>query len=113
MDKMTKYRELIKKILTEHVDISRRQPIPGVEKLLIADDENGHYVWLDLGWRQGERVNSPIIQARIKDGKIWIEENWTDIDIADQLMEAGVPRQDIVLALHAPEMRQYTEFAAA
>lgn len=113
MDKMTKYRELTKKILKEHVEISQRQPIPGVEKLLIADDETGHYIWLNLGWRSGERFNSPIIQARIKDGKIWIEENWTDIDIADQLMEAGVPKQDIVLALHAPEMRQYTEFAAA
>ena len=26
---------------------------------------------------------------------------------------AGVPKEDIVLAFHAPEMRPYTEFAAA
>ncbi len=113
MDKMMKYRELVKKILKEHVDISRRQPIPGVEKLLIVDDENGHYIWLNLGWWKGERLNSPTIYARLKDGKIWIEEDWTDIGFADQLLAAGVPKEDIVLALHAPEMRQYTEFAAA
>ncbi len=112
MDKMTKYRETVKQILKEHVDISRRQTIPGVEKLLVADDESGNYIWLTLGWRNGERLNSPVIQARVKDGKIWIEENWTDLDFADQLMEAGVPKEDIVLALHNPEMREMTKFAA-
>jgi hypothetical protein len=29
------------------------------------------------------------------------------------LLEAGVPKEDIVLAFHEPEMRQYTEFAVA
>lgn len=28
-------------------------------------------------------------------------------------LEAGVPKEDIVLAFHQPELRQYTEFAAA
>lgn len=113
MDKMTKYKETVKQILQENVDISRRQPVPGVEKLLIADDQNGHYIWLRLGWKNGKRQNSIVIQARVKDGKIWVEEDWTDIGFVDQLLEAGVPKEDIVLAFHAPEMRQYTEFAAA
>ncbi|MGH9801107.1 MAG: XisI protein [Blastocatellia bacterium] len=113
MDKMTKYRETVKQILTEHVDISRRQAAPDVEKLLIADDEHGHYIWLRLGWKNGQRQNSPVIQARVKDGKIWVEEDWTDICFVEQLLEAGVPKEDIVLAFHAPELREYTEFAVA
>jgi hypothetical protein len=113
MDKLTKYRDLIKQILTQYVEFDNRRPNPEIEHLLIADDEHGHYIWLNLGWSKGERLNSPTIYVRLKDGKIWIEEDWTDIGIANQLLEAGVPREDIVLALHAPEMRQYTEFAAA
>ena len=113
MDKLTNYRQLIKKLLTHYVEISQRQPSPGVEELLIADDASGHYFWLNLGWTKGERINATTIHLRLKDGKIWIEENWTDFDIADELIAAGVPKTDIVLALHAPEMRQYAEFAAA
>lgn len=31
--------------------------------------------------------------------------------IADELVREGVPKQDIVIAYHAPHVRQYTEFA--
>ena len=30
---------------------------------------------------------------------------------ADQLVEHDVPKEDIVLAYHAPHVRQYTDFA--
>jgi len=113
MDKMMKYRELIKKILKEHVDISRRQPIPGVEKLLITDDENGHYIWMKLGWEGRERANWIIVHVRLCNGKFRIEEDMTEVGVANELIEAGVPKEDIVLAFQPPEMRQYTEFAAA
>jgi hypothetical protein len=113
MDKMTRYRELIKKILKENVDISRRQPIPGVEKLLIADDENGHYIWMKLGWENRGRANWVVAHVRLQDGKFRIEDDMTEFGVANQLIEAGVPKEDIVLAFHHPEERQYTEFAAA
>ncbi|NEO02004.1 MAG: XisI protein, partial [Moorea sp. SIO3I7] len=51
------------------------------------------------------------VHVDIKDGKIWIQHDGSEIAIADQLVELGVPKQDIVLAYQAPIMRQYTEFA--
>ena len=42
-----------------------------------------------------------------------MENNWTEADIVDSLVERGVPPEDIVLAFHPPEMRHYTEFATA
>jgi hypothetical protein len=47
------------------------------------------------------------------DRKFWIEEDWTEDGIAADLVRAGVPKEDIVLAFHEPGMRQYTDFAAA
>ena len=47
----------------------------------------------------------------IIDGKIWVQHDGTEDVIADQLVEKGVPKQDIVLAYHAPNVRKYTDFA--
>ncbi|MGC1305871.1 MAG: element excision factor XisI family protein [Phormidesmis sp.] len=47
----------------------------------------------------------------IKDGKIWIQHDGTEAGIATQLLELGVPANDIVLAFHSPNMRKFTEFA--
>ncbi|WP_425445542.1 element excision factor XisI family protein [Tychonema bourrellyi] len=52
-----------------------------------------------------------IIYIEIKDGKIWIERDGTEIGVANELLEAGVPKTDIVLAFYAPYRRPYTEFA--
>jgi hypothetical protein len=111
MDKLTGYRHLIKRILTEYVELCRRQPKADVETLLIMDEERGHYLWLKLGWEQGRRVKYITVYVRLRDGKFWIEEDWTEDGIATDLVREGVPREDIVLAFHEPEMRKYTEFA--
>ncbi len=34
-----------------------------------------------------------------------------NMTIATQLLELGVPANDIILAFHSPYMRQFTEFA--
>ena len=115
MDKLNNYKKLIKQLLSQYAKLDSPSTIPGVQvdHLLVADDEQGHYIWLNLGWWKGERLNSPTIHARLKNGKIWIEEDWTDIGFADQLMAAGVPKEDIVLAFQHPQERPLTEFAVA
>jgi hypothetical protein len=47
----------------------------------------------------------------IKDGKIWIQHDGTEIGIANELVKLGVPKEDIVLAFHEPFVRPYTGFA--
>ncbi|HBB33754.1 MAG TPA: hypothetical protein DC064_18635, partial [Cyanobacteria bacterium UBA9273] len=34
-----------------------------------------------------------------------------EIGVANELVEAGVPKEDIVLTFHAPYKRKYTELA--
>jgi hypothetical protein len=53
------------------------------------------------------------VYVRIRDHKFWIEEDWTEDGIANDLVQAGVPHEDIVLAFHEPKMRQHTSFATA
>lgn len=113
MDKVATYRALIKRILTSYATIVAQQPTPGVETLLAFDDERDQYLWLQVGWAQRRRVQGITVHARLCDGKIWIEQDWTENGIATDLYQAGVPRKDIVLAFHEPEFRSLSEVAVA
>lgn len=113
MDKLTKYRQLIKQLLLEQVALAERSPLAEVETIPVFDEERDDYLIRDVGWLQRKRVRNTLLDVRLRNGKIWIEEDWTEEGLATALLEAGVPKEDIVLAFHAPEMRQYTEFAVA
>ena len=54
-----------------------------------------------------------MIHIRLKDGKIWVEEDWTEEGVAADLLQKGITREEIVLAFHPPQVRQYTEFVVA
>jgi hypothetical protein len=113
MDKLNEYPKLIKKILNEYVELCQRHPQKDMETFLIIDEEKGHYIWMNLGWQNGERITGMTVYVRLKDDKFWIEEDWTENGIATDLVEAGVPKADIVLAFHEPKIRQYTDFSVA
>ncbi len=111
MDKLTQYQNLIKQILTEYQRISLQVPVADVDEVLMFDDERSQYLWLNVGWKQGKRVKGISVYIRIKNGKIYIEENLTEEGIATELMRLDVPASDIVLAFQPPEVRKYTDFA--
>jgi hypothetical protein len=113
MDKLTEYPKLIKRILTEYIELCKQHPSPGIETFLIADEAKAHYIWMNLGWQNGDRITGMTVYVRLQNGKFWIEEDWTEYGIANDLVRAGVPKEDIVLAFHEPKMRQYTDFAIA
>ncbi len=49
-----------------------------------------------------------MIHFDIKDGKIWLQQNATDLNTAEDLIEMGVTREDIVLGLQPPFKRPFT-----
>ncbi|NJO82204.1 MAG: XisI protein [Blastochloris sp.] len=105
------YRTLIKQILEEQV---QDQPAHGeIEVMVVFDETRDHYQLLALGWDLPRRVHSILVHIRLPHDKIWIEYDGTDAHIARQLVAAGVPKDDIVLAFHPPDTRPYTDFAVA
>jgi hypothetical protein len=113
MDKLTYYPELIKQILTDYIELTNLHSHLDLEQFLIVDEAKANYIWMNLGWQNGERVTGMTVYVRIRDNKFWIEEDWTEDGIANDLLQAGVPHEDIVLAFHEPKMRQHTGFATA
>lgn len=80
---------------------------------MVVDETNDHYLLLNLGWKERRRIWGTSLHVRIRDGKFWIEEDGLEEGFATDLLEAGVPKEDIVLAFHHPKMRPHTEFAVA
>lgn len=111
MDKLTQYRKYVQTLLSQYAkdDVSDKV----IEVQLIFDTERDHYQWMNVGWEQFNRVYRCIIHFDIKDGKIWLQQNLTDQNPAEELVEMGVPREDIVLGLQPPYKRPYTEYGAA
>lgn len=112
MDTVNQQRALIKKILADYAQAANKFP-DDVETHLVFDEERDHYMAFRTGWWRKKRIHSAVIYVRLHNGKIWIEEDWTEEGIATELVEAGVAKEAIVLAFHHPTMRRYSEFAMA
>jgi len=109
MDKLALYQKYIQDIINEY---STYKPAYGdVEVESIIDHSNNHYEILTVGWNGGHRVHGCVLHIDIKKGKIWIQHDGSEEGIANRLVDIGVPREEIVLAFHAPYKRQYTGFA--
>jgi hypothetical protein len=110
MDKLGLYRQLIQESLTERAKL--RSPNNPIKSQTIFDREGDHYQLVHLGWKDSStRIYGCVLHVDIIDGKIWVQHDGTEDAIAEELVAKGVPKQDIVLAYHAPHVRQYTEFA--
>ncbi len=109
MDKIENYRVKIIDLLNEY---ATHKPAYGdIEVEKIFDTQHNHYQLINIGWNKERRIYSPSIQIDIKNDKVWIQCNNTEADIAQELIDMGIPKQDIVIAFHSPSMRKYTDFA--
>jgi hypothetical protein len=113
MEKLTQYRQIIKQVLQHYMDIIKKCPDPNQETEIVLDEVGDHYLMHDIGWADTKRIWNTSVYVRIRNGKFYIEIDWLEQGIATDLLEKGVPKEDIVLAFHHPSVRPWTEFAVA
>jgi hypothetical protein len=94
-------------------DLAEASAQDGVEILPLFDTTRDNYLVLDAGWDDVRRIHHIIAHLRIHNGKVWVEADNTDIQIVQQLLDAGIPKASIVLAFYSPHKRPLTEFAVA
>jgi hypothetical protein len=71
----------------------------------------GYYQLMSVGWHGQHRIHGCPLQVDVKNGKIWIQHDGTEEGIANRLVAAGVPKEDIVLAFQSPLERKFGDFA--
>ncbi|OCQ92840.1 fatty-acid oxidation protein subunit alpha [Nostoc sp. MBR 210] len=108
MATVDEYRQLIKNLLNEHAKLVWDERI---QAQTIFDTEHDHYQLVYVGWRDSKRVYGTVLHLDIINGKIWVQQDGTEVGIANELVELGVSKQDIVLGFDPPKMRHYTDFA--
>ena len=111
MDRLGHYRYCIQTLLEQHSHYSKSDE--AVETELCFDSIRDHYQLMRVGWKGLSRVYHTVLHFDLKDGKIWLQQNTTDVDVGQELMDLGVPKEDIVLGLHPAYKRPYTGYGVA
>lgn len=111
MDKIAVYQAHLKAIFEEYAQL--RYANVTLQSQVIMDTERHHYQLVQFGWQGKERMYSVMFHADLIDGKIWIQEDRSEMGLPTLLMERGVPASDIVLAYFTEGFRQWTDFAVS
>ncbi|PAX56951.1 XisI protein [Brunnivagina elsteri] len=109
MDILDSYRQIIQSLLTDYAAIPIANGL--IDCYTVFDTQQDHYQVMNVGWDGHRRVYGCVLHLDIKKGKVWVEQNMTEMRVAQELVEQGIPKENIVLGFQAPEMRQYTDYA--
>ena len=108
---IAQYRQIIEKIFQDYAEFLDTDRQIQIE--LVLDQKCDRYLLVETGWQNGYRIYGTLLHIDIIDQKIWIQHDGTEDGIADELVAAGIPQKQIILAFKSPEIRPYTDFAIA
>ncbi|HEY7427320.1 MAG TPA: XisI protein [Gemmataceae bacterium] len=109
MDKLERYRSIVRAIIE---DYASGKPSNGqIDTEAIVDRERDHYEVMHVGWDGQRRVHGSVVHIDIIGDKVWLQYDGTNRPVADELIAAGIPQKDIVLAFHPADVRPLTGFA--
>jgi hypothetical protein len=111
MDNLEFYRQNIEAILRKYAEIPYSNG--DIDQCLIIDRDRNHFMLFDVGWQQKRRVHGCITHVQIIDDKIWIQRDGIEDGITDELVEAGISKDKIVLGFHPLDVRPHTGYAVA
>jgi hypothetical protein len=110
MDSVEQYGQLVQNILTDYTVIP--YALGEIRFETVTDCASDRYLLMLVGWEGIRRVHGCLIHVDIIDGKIWIQRDGTERGVARDLIDAGVPRDQIVLAFRVDEAREEAELGA-
>lgn len=111
MDSLDRYRNTIEQVLLAHTKIPFS--IGDVQCETVFDRNHDHYLLVQVGWGRQKRIYGTLAHIDLIGDKIWIQHDGTEEGLANQLRDAGIPAEHIVLAYRIPEVRQHTGYAVA
>ena len=111
LEKLAHYREILQQVVEKHAQMSPRNV--QVESVPICDPVYDNYLLMSIGWHGLRRAHNILFHFRLKEGKVWIEWDGIEYGIAHDLLNAGIPKEDIVLTFYGREPIPLTEAIAA
>lgn len=112
MDKIKRYEAIILAFLNDYAKTELANA-KNVETQIISDTQQHHYQLMRIGWLKNEFIHHCVFHFDIKNEKIWIQQNNTELQVADELVQLGVSASDIVLGFQPESVRALSGFAVA
>ena len=116
MDKLTRYRTIIRQELEEFAAWSRgdrgcapRKNHP-LRQEVVFDPALDHFELVEAGWLDRRYIHTVVFHIDIIDGKVWVQYDATDRPITTELIRAGIPKDDIVLGFQPADVRPFTGY---
>ncbi len=111
MDSVAFYQDTVEKLLNDYAAIP--YSYGDIQQYVIVNRDRTHFLLFNEGWHGKRRVHGVVTHVEIREGKIWIHFDGIEDGITDELVAAGIPKKQIVLAFHPPDIREYTGYAIA
>jgi len=88
MDTLESYGKIVQSLLTAYAEI----PIANgtIDCYRVFAPKQDHYQVMNVGWDGHRRVYGCVLHLDIKKGKIWYEQNMTEMRVAQELVDRGV-----------------------
>jgi len=103
MDRTDEYRQIIERILHQHLEETPDRE--NIETIALVDEQREHYLLIDMGWQLPRRIYSVVFHVWLKDGRFHVEQDWTEYGVARELLDAGIPPNAIELDFQPPNVR--------
>lgn len=95
MDTIIQQRNAVKQVIEQYANFKSSH---GDIRLDTVFDENcDRYALIQVGWDRGKRINGTLIYVIFHEGQIWIEYDGMERGITDDLIAAGIAKDQIVL----------------
>ena len=111
MDQLATYRRIVESVFREYASLHPSHD--DLANRLSVDREQDEFVLMTVGWGTQGRVHDVFGHVYLADGKVWVGKDGTEKGFAVEFVDAGIPKEDIVLAFYRPERRKLTGFAVA
>lgn len=111
MDTVNSLREIVEKTLLAHARVPYSQA--DIQTQAVFDRTNNHYLLVNVGWGKQSRVYGALAHVDLVGDKVWIQTDGTEDGLAQELVQAGIPAEQIVLGFRIPEIRKHTGYAVA
>ena len=109
MVKLEKMRETVEKVLLKYTEPPFAEETLEIE--VVFDRMRDRYLLVEVGWENNARVHYTIAHLDIINQKVWIQLDKTPNGIANDLLDKGMSKDEIVLGFRSETLRKMSEFA--
>ena len=95
------------------IECVRRYATPDARMFTVFDRDDRHFLVMEEGWNGNKRIHTAFVHIELQNGLVLIQQDYTNHGIANDLVSAGIPRENIVLAYKPPALRTDVEYAVA